>query len=136
MNFQRLFNKPGFILTEGAVVERLKNEFDLVLDKYVNHAGLIYESPDIIIHFYRQYIGIAQQYSIPLMLMTPTRKVNFETIRNSKFSARNLISDSCGLLKEIRSQYPNDKKVFPQPLCYMANCIHPLNDITPISIKN
>jgi len=113
MQFEKYFNNPGFILTEGAIVERLKNEHDVKLDRFINHGGLIYDSPETLAKLYKQYIGIAQKYDIPIMLMTPTRKVNFETIKYSGFNNRDLIIDSCNFLKEIRSQYPDfSDKIF------------------------
>jgi len=113
MQFEKYFSSRGFILTEGAIVERLKNEFNITLNRQINHAGLIYESPEIISKIYQQYIGIAHKFDIPIMLMTPTRKVNFETLKYSGINKRNLIIDSCKLLKEIRSQYPNfAEKIF------------------------
>lgn len=105
MKFEVLFNKPEFVLTEGAIAERLKNEFKVEFDQYVNHASLIYEVPEILTVLYKQYINIAQKYNIPIMLMTPTRKVNFETTRYSKFSDRNMISDSCVYLNDLRREY-------------------------------
>lgn len=107
MQFEKYFNSGGYLLTEGAIVERLKNEYHMKLDRYVNHAGLIYDSPEILAKLYKQYILIAQEYDIPIMLMTPTRKVNSETVKYSGFNNRDLITDSCSFLKEIRSQYPD-----------------------------
>ncbi len=106
MQFEKYFNSRGFILTEGAIVERLKNEFNVTLNRHINHAGTIYEGPDILSKIYQEYIGIAHKFDMPIMLMTPTRKVNFETMKFSGFSDRDLIIDSCNFLKEIRSQYP------------------------------
>ena len=107
MQFERCFNSSKFILTEGAIVERLKNEYGIKMDTYINHAGLIYESPDILAILYTQYIAIAQKYDLPIMLMTPTRRVNIETIKHSKFHDRDLISDSCKYLNAIKGQYPD-----------------------------
>lgn len=113
MQFETCFNNSRYILTEGAIVERLKSEFNVELDKYINHAGLIYEQPDKLAKLYRQYIEIAQQYDLPIMLMTPTRRVNFETMKLSKFNGSDLITDSCIYLNEIKSQYPDfSHKIF------------------------
>lgn len=106
MNFETRFKNSTCILTEGALVERLKSEFGLEMDSHVNHAGLIYEQPKILGKLYRQYIESAQKHNLPIMLMTPTRKLNFETQRKSRFSNKNLIADSCTFLKEIRNEYP------------------------------
>ena len=107
MQFQKCFNNTGFILTEGAIVERLKAEFGVKLDNHINHAGLIYDSQNVLATLYKQYIEIARKYDVPVMLMTPTRKVNFETVRHSEFSDRNIIPDSCAYLNNIRNEYPD-----------------------------
>ena len=105
MSFAEYFMSNGLILTEGAIVERLKSEYSVKLDKYINHAGLIYDNQIILTNLYKQYISVAQKYNIPIMLMTPTRKVNFETIRYTEYNNRNLIIDSCNYLEEIRNEY-------------------------------
>jgi len=113
MKFVRCFNSSEFILTEGAIAERLKSEYHIELDQSINHAGLIYESPDILGTLYRQYIDIAWMSGIPIMLMTPTRKVNNESIKNSNYHDRNLIIDSCLFLNKIKDEYPDfSDKIF------------------------
>lgn len=113
MQFEECFRNSKFILTEGAIVERLKKEHGAVLDMYVNHAGLIYDSPELLSMLYRQYIGIAQKNDIPIMLMTPTRRVNVETINTSKYAGKNIISDACTFLAGLRSGYPDfSDKIF------------------------
>lgn len=102
---EKIFYDLEIILMEGAFVERLKMEFNLELDSNVNHAGLIYTKPEILEKIYRQYINIGKKYDLPIMLMTPTRKVNFETIQKSVFKNQNLISDSFSFLKRIKESY-------------------------------
>lgn len=105
MNFIECFNKSRAILTEAALVERLKSEMGLKMDQHVNHAGLIYDNPEALATFYRQYIITAQRYNLPIMLMTPTRRVNVDAVSRSKYSGRNLIADACDFLNGIRSSY-------------------------------
>jgi len=106
MRFEQCFHSSKFILTEGAIVERLKSEYHLELDQSINHTGLIYTNPGILAKLYRQYIAIAQKYELPIMLMTPTRKVNIESRRHSKFRDQDLIADSCIFMNEIKDEYP------------------------------
>ncbi|WP_320053202.1 homocysteine S-methyltransferase family protein [uncultured Acetobacteroides sp.] len=105
MNFVECLSCSRTILTEGALVERLKNELGLTMDPYVNHAGLIYDNPDALATFYRQYIAIAQRYDTPIMLMTPTRRVNADTVPQSKYANKSLIADACAYLKGVRADY-------------------------------
>ncbi len=105
MSFESCYTNSRIILTEGAIVERLKNEFNVMLDPFVNHAGLLYDFPHALTDIYKEYIEIACRYHLPIMLMTPTRKVNSETHQQSAFRDRPLISDSCNFLKDIKNQY-------------------------------
>jgi S-methylmethionine-dependent homocysteine/selenocysteine methylase len=91
------------MLTEGALVERLKSELGLKMDQYVNHAGLIYDSPQAMASIYRQYIATAQRHNIPIMLMTPTRRVNYDTVSHSKYFGKPLIADACAYLNDVRA---------------------------------
>ena len=105
MSFNAVFDKAEIILTEGALVERLKSEFHLKMDGAVNHAGLIYSHPEILSMLYRQYIDIAQKQGFPIMIMTPTRRVNAESMARSKFANKPLLADSIKLLNRVRSEY-------------------------------
>lgn len=105
MSFENCFKNSDVILTEGAIVERLKKEYNVPLDRFVNHAGLIYDAPDALARIYREYIEIARRSHLPLMLMTPTRKVNTETHSLSAFRGKALTCDACRYLQAIRDEY-------------------------------
>jgi len=107
MIFENLFYNSDVILTEGALVERLRDEFDVEFDKFINHAGVLYTNPDALDCLYRQYVEIGNKYKLPIMLMTPTRKVNLESVKESCFSDENVIADSCAFLNNIKNQYPD-----------------------------
>lgn len=106
VTFEAVFKSAGYILTEGAIAERLRTEFSVELDDHINHAGLIYDAAGIMATLYRQYVDIAQQYHVPIILMTPTRKVNEETTRQSRYPGKNIIADCCTFLKKIKKSYP------------------------------
>ena len=83
LSFVESFRTSPFILTEGAIVERLRHEFQIPLDKHIVHAALIYNDSyrETLAEIYRQYLQIAADFRLPLMLMTPTRRANMEQIR-------------------------------------------------------
>ena len=105
MTFEEIYQSSKIILTEGALAERLKTEFNAEMDVWINHAGLIYTHPELLESLYRQYIEIGQKFNLPIMIMTPTRKVNFESLKNSQFRDKNLIGDSCTFLNRIKKSY-------------------------------
>ena len=106
MGFETIYRESKIILTEGALVERLKAEFHVEMDVLLNHAKLIYDNPKSLELLYRQYINVGQKYNLPIMIMTPTRKVNFKSSPKSK----NIISDSCVFLNNIKESYLNYSK--------------------------
>lgn len=105
MTFEEIYQSSKIILTEGGLVERLKSEYNAEMDDWINHAGLIYTHPESLESLYRQYIEIGQKFFLPIMIMTPTRKVNFESLKNSQFNDKNLIDDSCTFLNRIKKSY-------------------------------
>jgi len=105
MNFKEIYEKSKIILTEGAIVERLKAEFNLKMNNYINHAGVIYSNPEILELIYRQYADIALNHNLPIMLMTPTRRVNAMSIKESGFHNQNIIADNCRFLNKIKNSY-------------------------------
>jgi S-methylmethionine-dependent homocysteine/selenocysteine methylase len=107
MHFENCFNRSRYLLTEGALVERLKSEYKLTMDQHVNHAGLIYDSAHRLSDLYCEYIETARKYQLPIMLMTPTRRVNFESHGASAFRDKDLLSDSCTYLEQVRDRFPD-----------------------------
>ena len=105
MTFEEIYKNSKIILTEGALVERLKSEFNAEMDECINHAGLIYTNPESLESLYRQYIEIGQKFDLPIMIMTPTRRVNFESLKSSRFKDKNILDDSCTFLHRIKKSY-------------------------------
>lgn len=113
MSFVKILQHSDIMLTEGALVERLKTEFNLKMDDNINHAGFIYEEPLILEQLYRQYLDIGRKYNLPIMIMTPTRKVNFESTEKSNFHKKDILSDACSFLRKIRDGYHDySEKIF------------------------
>jgi S-methylmethionine-dependent homocysteine/selenocysteine methylase len=101
--FNECFNNSKFILTEGAIVERVKREFNISIDSYIGIAGLIYNknSRKVLEKIYKEYINIAEKYNLPIMLMTNTRKCNMENVNKSPFKKYELIKDYAEFLHSI-----------------------------------
>jgi len=113
MRFEHAFKNIPVILTEGAVLERLKYEADVELDEHINHAGLVNDAKEVLSALYMQYVDIALSHDLPIMIMTPTRKVNVETLKKSAYYDREVIADCCTFLRSIQAKYqPFSKKIF------------------------
>ncbi|NJO91665.1 MAG: hypothetical protein HC831_23905 [Chloroflexia bacterium] len=69
MNFENIITNSDIILTEGALVERLKSEFRLTMDASINHAGIM---PEI-----NEAIGLAKamaETQLPYVISFMIRK--------------------------------------------------------------
>ena len=53
-------------------------------------------------------MDIARAARLPLMLMTPTRRVNVESLARSAYAKRNVIADCCAFLRDVRASRPAD----------------------------
>lgn len=107
--FESCFIRSRNILTEGALAERLKREFNVTIDEDVALASIIYkkEYTKILKELFIQYIRIANKYSIPIMLTTPTRRANRDRVLNSKYN-ENIIRDNVDFLKEVRDEFKGE----------------------------
>ena len=106
LSFIESFRTSPFILTEGAIVERLRHEFHISPDKHIAHAALIYDDShrEILASIYRQYLQIATEFRLPLMLMTPTRRANIEQIAASHSRHKNVLADTMAFLSRFRDE--------------------------------
>ncbi|MBU1011180.1 MAG: homocysteine S-methyltransferase family protein [Bacteroidetes bacterium] len=105
MSFKAVFKESKVILTEGAFVERIKAEFGIKTDPHVNHAGLIYSHPQVLELLYRQYLDIGKKYMLPILVMTPTRKVNAVSVGKSAYSDKDISADTVASLNKIKQSY-------------------------------
>ncbi len=105
LSFVDAYRTFPYILTEGAIVERLRHEFHIPLDEHLVHAALIYDDAhrDTLAGLYKQYIDIAASHDLPLMLMTPTHRANVENIAVSAYRNRSVIPDNVRFLLQLRA---------------------------------
>lgn len=91
------------MLMEPALGERLKNEYHLVPDEQVALAGILYQpgGREALKCLWKEYIDIAAAHHLPILLTTPTRRVNRKRVEH--FPHRNtVISDHASLLRELQ----------------------------------
>lgn len=114
MNFVETINSSPFILTEGAVIERLNRDPSIDLDPHILHAGLIYEDNGrkALEKIYRQYIEVGLKYNLPILLASPTWRANPERIEASRFHRLETINADCvRFLQSIRHTYSDNSKL-------------------------
>ncbi len=102
---QDFLDRYDFMLSEAAVVERLKRRDDIALDDHIVHAHLIYDSPGrtALSKIYNDYIRIAQQADTPLLLFTPTWRTNQDRVERSGISST-INRDAVDFLYSLKQQ--------------------------------
>ena len=108
MDFQDIISKSKVLLTEGGMVERINRDSSVILDPYIAHSGLIYNSTGkkVLEKIYREYIDIGKKYNIPILSFAPTWRANPERIKKSAFRKyENINKDGVAFLKGIRESY-------------------------------
>lgn len=115
MDFIQTINDYPIIITEGAIIERLKREYSIELDTYIANAGLIYNPihRELLAGIYKQYIDITCERDVPILLFTPTWRANIERIKQAHIINKDVNLDCYEFLAGIREQYGKyAKKIF------------------------
>ncbi len=110
-SFEEIFHSSDIMLTEAAIVERLKNEYQLPLDTHLNHAALIYKEPEVLRELFQSYINVAETYNLSLLLCTSTRRLNRHSLKAAGYTTQ-LIADNCAFLKDLRAQQFRPDQIF------------------------
>lgn len=103
MDFTMFYDVNDKILMEGAIGERLKNEFGITYDpEGVAMANLVKDKAgrDALTALFNDYISVAEEYDLPLLIMTPTRRANKERIHDSIYDS-NLLEDNVHFLRDL-----------------------------------
>lgn len=89
MGFTECVKAKKHLLMEGALGERLKREYDLKFDPYLDMAVLVYEEQGraALASLWEGYREIARRYDLPFLATTPTRRTNQERIAKTTYDA-------------------------------------------------
>lgn len=107
MDFSQALTTYPVIITEGAIIERLKREFNFELDPYIANAGYIYNpiQKQKLGNMYKQYIDITCAKSLPIVLFTPTWRASEERIKQARIVDKDVNLDCFQFLNDIRNEY-------------------------------
>jgi homocysteine S-methyltransferase len=115
MIFKEAVNFYPHIITEGSIIERLKREFNYPLDDALSNAPMIYDEAGKVLleKIYREYIDIAESSDFPIMLLTPTWRVNKERTKNVNVDMKTINTDAFLFVDTIRKSYGSfSEKIF------------------------
>jgi homocysteine S-methyltransferase len=95
------------LLTEGAVIERLRRDQTVVLDPHVLHAGFIYDERgrEALRRLYREYVDIGAAFDLPMMVCTPTWRANPVRLQHAHLAHRDVNGDGVRFVTSIRDEY-------------------------------
>lgn len=115
------------ILAECAVAERLRRTPGITLHPTLFHTPLIHESGearDAMASIYRQYISIAHNNSLPLLLCAPTWRLDASRLAHANMP-RSILRDAVNFMKTLRDEAENGQPpiaigalVGPRSDCY------------------
>ncbi|MFO7674887.1 MAG: homocysteine S-methyltransferase family protein [bacterium] len=82
---RRLLTEHELVLTEGAVIERLRRSSSVQLDAYVANATLVGDRKGRLVmgRIYREYLDIGQATGMPMLLLTPTWRASAERVERA-----------------------------------------------------
>ncbi len=95
-----------FILSEGAVIERLRRDETVELHPRLVNAPLIYSEHgrNAMSKIYREYIEIAQQAQLPFVMCSPTWRANHERVYSENCNPK-INRDAISFLVNIRDEF-------------------------------
>ena len=107
MGFSEAVQGQPIILTEGALIERLRRDPAVSLDPHVLHAGLVYEERgrEALRGLYRQYLDIGLAADLPMIVCAPTWRANPVRLRQAGLADRNVNRDGARFVAAIRDEY-------------------------------
>jgi homocysteine S-methyltransferase len=95
------------ILTEGALIERLRRDPTVALDPHVLHAGFLYEERGLeaLRRLYRQYLDIGSAFDLPMFVCTPTWRANPIRLQRAGLAHLDVNGDALRFVASIRDEY-------------------------------
>lgn len=106
------FLAQDFILTEGAVIERLKHEYNLPLDEVLGNSCLCFSHSDRqkLERIYASYILIAQKSKLPMILYTPTWRANAYRCKKKGYDTHHVNRENVLFLRDVITKNATDSQ--------------------------
>jgi len=107
MRFDEFVKTASFAISEGSMYERLRRHPSIEFDPYIYHASLIYSDTAIqtLEGIHREYIDVAQKYSLPIFTLTDTWRASGERISLSNFKDNPVNQDNVRFLRGLCESY-------------------------------
>jgi homocysteine S-methyltransferase len=114
MNIKDLL-KEEVVLTDGAMIERLRHNTDCEFDENILNSGFIYNDKKRCAEkkIYQSYLDVGKFKDLPIIITTPTWKANPDRIKKSQYNKKDVNKDNVSFLRNFTSEYSSYKnKIF------------------------
>lgn len=103
---QRVLKEHDLILMEASIEEALRTSTNVPVHPRLGNALMIYDDvqKSIMAEFYRRYISTAYQAKLPILLLTPTWRANYERLSEEGIS-KNVNADAVRFLTDLSETF-------------------------------
>lgn len=124
MNLSSTLTSSSLVLTECAISERLRRAADIELHPTLFNTPLIYHARGRakLAAIYQQYMEIAAEAALPILLCAPTWRIDKLRIAEAGFD-RSLLSDAVSFMRGLQQQWQT-----PKSEIFIGGLIGPKND--------
>lgn len=104
MDVSAVIRSAPWVLLEGAVVERLRRDPAVRLDSHVVHAALVLSEAGrrTLRRIYEEYLDVGRMAGVPLILLSPTWRANFERLRAAGLEDSDVNGEGVRFLQDLR----------------------------------
>lgn len=104
----------SLVLMEGSVIERLKREHNLEMDETLLNAPLLYDGmgKSMLMKIYVQYLMVAAKINLPMIVLLPTWKANYDACSQAGLDCSKLHKDAYHFLRNMIKTYFGQKEEF------------------------
>jgi homocysteine S-methyltransferase len=98
-----LLDRHGLILTEAAIVERLRRTGKVELHPSLVHAALVYDTKGraALEKLFQGYISIAAMAKVPILASAPTWRANYERVKDAGINP-DVNADAVRFMQDLR----------------------------------
>ena len=105
MSLEKIIRSYDMVLTEAAIIERLRRSGRVALDPRLEHALLIYDTTGrkVLADLYQEYIRVAQTARIPILVCAPTWRATRDRLARASVT-RDVNADAVVFMQEVRAE--------------------------------